>query len=79
MSTPQHTITQSDWDAFLNGQWQKEQPTQPGKYQTSTRDGLTGPEVFIMADGRVVASGTDEWCGWWWSAPTPRMPKPMAW
>jgi len=72
------------WQKYLDGHWQKEMPTKPGRYQTATQDGLRAHEIVVMiVDGELTTNvkmaNEIDWAGWWWSEPTPPMPKPPAW
>lgn len=76
------------WADFLAGHWQRERPTKPGAYPTADRDGnfngydrialveIEGQLKTIMPGGDI---DRDDWLGWWWSEPMPKLPKPTSW
>ncbi len=68
-----------EWEAFLNGHWQKEIPQKEGLYPTAARNGDRAHDkvVYYFYDRYEPAPGP--WSGWWWSEPFPELPNPGEW
>lgn len=69
-----------EFQAFLSGHWQKELPKTAGIYKTATREGWAGPDIRVHTNRDTGDTwSTEEWEGWWWSVPTPPLPRPPKW
>jgi len=64
------------WTAFLNGHWQKKKPSSPGVYPVANRHGKVVGEALFQADceGNIVSMTHDNWDGWFFSTPMPKLP-----
>jgi hypothetical protein len=69
------TKLEEAWLHFIQGEWVSTMPTEVGYYPTRTRDGYTGPIIFIYKDKDTgTPTPIQEWKGDWWSRPRPEMP-----
>lgn len=74
-------INRAEWDQFLVGHWQREQPQRAGVYPQATGYAPyeTGPTmlgtIFIHPETNKPTS-VRPWGGFWWSEPTPTLPAP---
>ncbi len=68
------------WAKFIQGHWQREMPTGPGRYPTANRVGnTTGSRVVYTHPTTHKPQGDRPWKGWWWSEPFPEMPRAPMW
>lgn len=69
------------WMKFLGGHWTTEMPQKPGQYFLATLQGeLTGDMAVVYEESRGsgVIKSARSWGGYWWSEPTPNLPRPVA-
>lgn len=68
------------WVMFLGGRWQKTIPAREGEHWSLDSDGdlIARVVTWNAALGRWLAPA---WRAvqWWWSEPTPELPKPPPW
>lgn len=69
-----------EWSRFLNGCWQMERPSKPGKYPivSPLHPEWSGSTriLFIMPSTNEISDVSGyEWEGYWWSEPFPELPK----
>lgn len=69
------TPKQADWADFASGRWQKEMPTEPGRYPTCTKQGEPASDITVYIDPKKGPTPTASWLGWWWSLPYPELPE----
>lgn len=62
------------WEGFLAGHWTREMPQREGTYFLATDNGYGGTNVVYQHEG--VFKSQRSWGAWWWSEPTPDLPKP---
>ena len=77
-------VLKAQWERFISGYWTKETPNKPGRYKVAARDGsLEAVERLVYLDPDTGSLRVNDhgwpWEGWWWSEPTPDMPKPPKW
>ena len=74
------------WLRFLGGHWTLDAPTKEGVFQRATKDGdqvLPPIQIYCLPNGVLRAqrgmetglSPVHVWFGYWWSEPTPELPK----
>lgn len=77
-----------EWFRWLCGKWTREKPTVPGLYTLANLDGQVrdvpvsvhdhdGVLYFRLSPNEPQSYKLDnfKFSGYWWSAPTPQMPK----
>lgn len=80
MTRKDKRLTQAEWkqalDRLASGSWQKEVPSEAGRYMTSTAYGDRGDIISVYIHPQTgVPTPVKQWGGFWWGAPIPDPPE----